>query len=72
MEVYLVIHGIQYESEDVIAICSDYVKARQIELKYMEDYSAEYGPNQFGYTEIRKVELDKAYENGFGPIGEKV
>ncbi len=63
MFVYMVIHGIQYEGEDVIGVFSDYVKARECELKYV---------HKFGYTDIRKVELDKIYDDVFGGIGEAV
>lgn len=63
MFVYLVIQGVPYEGEDVVGVFSDYVKAREYELKYVDE---------FGYTEIRKVEVDKIYDVVFGGIGEKV
>lgn len=63
MDVYLVITGVPYESEDVVGVFSDYVKAREHELKYVGDY---------GYTEIRKVQVDKIYDNVFAGIGEVV
>lgn len=63
MFVYLVIQGVPYEGEDVVGVFSDYVKAREYELKYVDE---------FGYTEIRKVEVDKTYDVVFGGIGEKV
>jgi hypothetical protein len=63
MFVYLVVKGVAYEGEDVIGVFSDYVKARECELKYADEY---------GYTEIRKVEVDKVYDDVFGGIGERV
>ena len=63
MFVYLVISGVPYEGEDLIGVFSDYVKAREHELKFVDNY---------GYTEIRKVEVDKIYDNVFGGIGEEV
>ena len=63
MFVYLVIHGIQYEGGSVVGVFSDYMKARECELKYVDS---------FGYTEIRKVQVDKVYDDVFGGIGEEV
>jgi hypothetical protein len=63
MEVYLVISGIAYEGENVVGVFSDYVKARECELQYADGH---------GYTEIRKVEVDKIYDDVFGGIGEEV
>lgn len=63
MEVYLVISGVQYEGEWVVGVFSDYAKARECELKYVDG---------FGYTEIRKVEVDKVYEDVWQGIGEEV
>ncbi len=63
MEVYLVISGVPYEGEDVVGVFSDYAKARECELKHIDN---------FGYTDIRKVEVDKIYDSVFGGIGEAV
>ena len=63
MEVYLVMFGIPYEGENVIGVFSNYVDARKLELHHKSDY---------GYTEIRKVEVDKVYDDVFGGIGEEV
>jgi hypothetical protein len=63
MFVFLVISGVPYEGENVVGVFSDYVKARECELKYVDN---------FGYTEIRKVEVDKIYDDVFGGIGEEV
>ena len=63
MFVYIVLSGVQYEHEDVVGVFSDYVKARECELKYVDEY---------GYTLIRKVEVDKIYDDVFGGIGEAV
>ena len=63
MFVYLVIHGIQYEGESVCGVFSDYAKALEFE-KIITD--------SFGYTQIRKVEVDKRYESVFQGIGEEV
>lgn len=65
MFVYIVSHGIQYEGADVVGVFTDYAKARECELKYVSEYECE-------YTEIRRVEVDKVYENVFGGIGEEV
>ena len=64
MFVYLVIYGIPYEGDQVVGVFSDYVKAREFELSY--DCS------DIGGTEIRKVELDKVYDDVFQGIGEEV
>ena len=63
MFVYLVISGVPYEGEDVIGVFSGYVKAREHQLKFVD---------LFGYTMIRKVQVDKIYDNVFDGIGEEV
>ena len=63
MFVYLVISGIPYEGATVVGVFSDYVKARQLE-QVMTD--------SFGYTQIRKVQVDKIYDDVFDGIGEEV
>ena len=63
MFVYLVISGIAYEGENVVGVFSDYVQARECELKHISDY---------GYTMIRKVEVNKVYDDVFQGIGEEV
>ena len=65
MFVYLVIFGIPYEGENVVGVFSDYVKARECELTYKDN-------SGYNYTEIRKVEVNKVYEDIFGGIGEEV
>ena len=63
MFVYLVVVGIPYEGEQVVGVFSDVVKARLFELKHVSDY---------GYTQVRKVEVDKEYADVFQGIGEEV
>lgn len=65
MFVYLVMSGIMYEGSEVVGIFSDYAKARECELKHVSE-------SDWEYTEIRKVEVDKVYEDVFGGIGEEV
>ena len=67
MEVYLVYHGEQYEFNEVIGVFSDYVKARAFELAYAQKNNLN---EDYGWTEIRKVEVNKEYE--FLELGEEV
>lgn len=69
MFVYLVIFGIPYEGENVIGVFSDIVKARQFDLEYCQKNNVN---GKYEWTEIRKVEVDKVYEDIFGGIGEEV
>ena len=64
MFVYLVISGVAYEGEDVVGVFSDYVKARECELRYASE-------DDWSYTLIRKVQVDKDYEK-FSYIGEEI
>ena len=71
MEVYLVYHHINYESDRVLGVFSNYVKAREYELEYLKDNAMLEGSD---WTEIRKVEVNKIYSYAslFDGIGEEV
>lgn len=59
-EVYVVLWSAPYEGENLMGVFSDYVKAR----RYMLDQKDE-------NLEIRKLELNKVYEDMFS-VGEEV
>lgn len=59
-EVYAVIWSVPYEGENLMGVFSDYVKARRYVL-YQKDEN----------LEIRKLELNKVYEDMF-IVGETV
>ena len=69
MEVFVVFHGIQYESNDVVGIFSDYVQAREFELGYIQKHNVS---RDWEWTEIRKVEVNKVYDDVFQGIGVEV
>ena len=65
MEVYLVIYGINYEGENVVGVFSDYVKAREFELDFIRKNNI--GEiKDYDWSMIRKVEVDKIYDDIFG------
>ena len=53
----------------MVGVFSDYVKAREFELAFIQKHNVD-GDGE--WTEIRKVEVDKVYDNIFGGIGEEV
>ena len=69
MEVYVVTFSIAYEGDNLVGIFSDYVKAREFELAFLQKHSID-GDGE--WTDIHKVEVNKIYDNVFGGIGEKV
>lgn len=56
--VYLVIHKVANEGDNVLGVFTDYVKARQFDLQYLSEIAMLDG---FEWTEIRKIEVDKSY-----------
>ena len=59
-EVYVVLWSVPYEGENLMGVFSDYVKARRYVLDQKDEN-----------LEIRKVELNKVYEDMF-VVGEEV
>jgi len=70
MFVYVVTFSIAYEGDNVVGVFSDYVKARDFELAFIQKHNV---GSDGEWTEIRKVEVDKVYDNLFQDgIGEGV
>ena len=69
MFVYVVIFSIAYECDNIVGIFSDYVKAREFDLAFQQKHKI---AGEYEWTEIRKVEVNKVYDNVFGGIGEEV
>lgn len=71
MFVYAVLFTVQYEGDNLIGIFSDYVKAREFELAYIQKHNV---AGDYEWTEIRKIELNKVYDTFeiFNGIGEEV
>lgn len=69
MEVYLVYHGVPYEFNDVVGVFSDYVKAREYELAYIQKHQIS---GDYEWTEIRKVEVNKDYDDSLNGLGVEV
>ena len=70
MEVYLVYYMEAYEVNEVIGVFGDYVKAREFELDYCNKNGIK--EDSYGWCVIRKVEVDKVYDDVFAGIGEEV
>lgn len=66
--VYVVLYGIQYEGMELLAVFSDYVKAREFEVSYKAKYAV---GGDCEWIEIRKVELNRIYDQ-FGGVGEEM
>jgi hypothetical protein len=70
MFVYVVMYGASYEGNQLLGVFSDYVKAREFEVKYSARFAI--GKSESEWVEVRKVELDKVYEDWFQGVGEEV
>ena len=70
MDVFLVYYAEAYEVNEVIGVFDNYVKAREFEL----DYCVKNGikEDSYGWCVIRKVELNKVYDDVFQGIGVEV
>ena len=68
MFVYVVLNGMQYEGMELLGVFSDYVKAREFEVSYKAKFAIGGGCE---WVEIRKVELDRIYDQYSG-VGEEM
>ena len=68
MEVFLVYYAEAYEVNEVIGVFDNYVKAREFELDYCVKNDIK--EDGYGWCEIRKVEVNKVYDDVFQGIGE--
>ena len=69
MFVYVVSYCVAYEGESLLGVFSDYVKAREFEVNWKAKSLV--GEMDSEWVEIRKVELDKVYEDMFR-VGEEM
>ena len=67
--VYIVFYCVTDEGETVVGVYDNYVNARDFELQFLCKH-----PNAVmsNWTEIRKVELNKVYDNVFDKIGDVI
>lgn len=68
--IYILSLRFDYNHSQLIGVFSDYNAARQADLSFLNTYRLQSDE----WTEIRKIELDKAYSyvDIFSDIGEKV
>jgi hypothetical protein len=71
MFVYVVMYGVNYEGSNLLGVFSDYVKAREFELEFIRKNGVG-DIKDYDWSEVRKVELDKVYEDWYQGIGEEV
>ena len=65
--VYVVSYCASYEGQQLLGVFSDYVKARAFEISWKSENIN--GSNE--WVEVRKVELNKVYEEMFD-VGEEM
>ena len=69
MQVFLVFFCQTYEGNALLGVFSTIEKAKEFEANFLKEYDVS---NDWEWTEVRQVEVDKIYKDVFSVIGNEV